>query len=140
MSTINTTNGSPAVTGKKEIIATPKAALPIGPYSQAVRAGGFIFVAGEKGIDPQTGKIVPGGIAAETRQTLENIAAILEQAGASLDDAVASTVHLTDLKDFQQMNQVYAEYFRHDPPGRTTVQVAALPAGAQVEITVIAVG
>ena len=140
MSTINTTNGSPAVTRKKEIIATSKAALPIGPYSQAVRAGGFIFVAGEKGIDPQTGKIVPGGIAAETRQTLENIAAILQQAGASLDDAVASTVHMTDLKDFQQMNEVYAEYFKNDPPGRTTVQVAALPAGAQVEITIIAVG
>ena len=124
---------------KKTVIATSKAALPIGPYSQAIRAGNFVFVAGEKGIDPKTGKMVPGGIVAETRQTLENIKAILGQAGASLDDAVSSTVHMTDLKDFQQMNQVYAEYFKKDPPGRTTVQVPALPAGAQVEITVIAV-
>lgn len=124
---------------KKNVIATSKAALPIGPYSQAIRAGNFVFVAGEKGIDPKTGKMVPGGIVAETRQTLENIKAILTEAGASLDDAVSSTVHMTDLKDFQEMNKVYAEYFKKEPPGRTTVAVPALPAGAQVEITVIAV-
>ena len=96
-------------------------------------------MAGEKGIDPKTGQIVPGGIAAETRQTLENIKAILAEAGATLDDAVSSTVHMTDLKEFQEMNKVYAEYFRNDPPGRTTVQVPALPAGAHIEITVVAV-
>lgn len=124
---------------KKKVITSSKAALPIGPYSQGIQAGNFIFVAGEKGIDPKTGKMVPGGIVAETRQTLENIKAILAEAGATLDDAVASTVHMTDLNEFQQMNQVYAEYFRKEPPGRTTVQVQALPAGAQVEITVIAV-
>lgn len=124
---------------KKKVITSSKAALPIGPYSQGIQAGNFIFVAGEKGIDPKTNKIVPGGIMAETRQTLENIKAILAAAGASLDDAVSSTVHMTDLKEFQQMNQVYAEYFKNEPPGRTTVQVPALPAGAHVEITVIAV-
>ena len=115
------------------------AALPIGPYSQAIQAGNLIFVAGEKGIDRNTGKIVPGGIAAETRQTLENIRAILAEAGASLDDAVACTVHMTDLKEFAEMNQVYAEYFQVAPPGRTTVQVPALPAGARIEITITAV-
>jgi 2-iminobutanoate/2-iminopropanoate deaminase len=128
-------------TGKltKKVITSDKAALPIGPYSQAIRAGSFIFVAGEKGIDPKTGKIVPGGIAAETRQTLENIQAILAEAGTTLDDAVSATVHMTDLAEFQQMNQVYAEYFRVMPPGRTTVQVPALPAGAHIEITVVAI-
>jgi len=123
----------------KKLIATSKAALPVGPYSQAIQVGNFIFVAGEKGLDPKSGKIVPGGIKAETRQTLENIRAILAAAGATLDDAVSSTVHMTDLKEFQQMNEVYAEYFRHAPPGRTTVEVTALPAGAHVEITVTAV-
>ncbi len=126
------------MSGKKRVIQSPKAAAPIGPYSQAVVAGGFVFVAGEKGIDPATGKIVPGGIAAETRRTLENIRAILEAAGATLDDVVASTVHMTDLAEFAEMNRVYAEYFREMPPGRTTVQVPALPAGARVEITVTA--
>jgi 2-iminobutanoate/2-iminopropanoate deaminase len=123
----------------KKVLTSDKAALPIGPYSQGIQAGNFIFVAGEKGIDPKTGKIVPGGIAAETRQTLENIKAILAEAGATLDDAVSSTVHMTDLAEFQAMNQVYAEYFRNMPPGRTTVQVPALPAGAHIEITVVAV-
>ncbi len=124
---------------KKKVLTSPKAALPIGPYSQAIQAGNFIFVAGEKGIDRTTGKIVPGGIAAETRQTLENIKAILEEAGATLDDAVASTVHMVDLAEFAEMNKVYAEYFQVMPPGRTTVQVPALPAGARIEITVTAV-
>ena len=115
-----------------------KAAAPIGPYSQAVRANGFIFVAGEKGIDPATNAIVPGGIAAETRQTLENIRNILEEAGSSISRVVATTVYLTDINAFGEMNTVYAEYFTSNPPGRTTVGVSSLPAGAQVEITVTA--
>jgi 2-iminobutanoate/2-iminopropanoate deaminase len=123
---------------RKKVITSPKAALPIGPYSQAIQAGDFIFVAGEKGIDRKTGKIVPGGIAAETRQTLENIQAILAEAGATLDDAVSSTVHMVDLAEFAEMNKVYAEFFKVMPPGRTTVQVPALPAGARIEITVTA--
>lgn len=121
-----------------EVIVTDKAAAPIGPYSQAIRAGGFIFVAGEKGIDPKTNKVVPGGIAAETRQTLENIKNILEAAGSSLDKAVATTVYLVNIADFKAMNEVYAEYFPTNPPGRTTVAVKELPAGVLVEITLTA--
>src|SRR5437867_5953426 len=121
-----------------EVIETERAARPIGPYSQAIRANGFVFVAGEKGIDPRTGKIVPGGVKAETRQTLENIKAILEAAGTSFDRAVQSFVYMVDIGEFAQMNDVYAEYFKVNPPGRTTVGVTALPAGARVEITVTA--
>ncbi len=122
----------------KEVVKTERAAAPIGPYSQAIKANGFVFVAGEKGIDPKTGEIVPGGIVPETRQTLENIRVILEEAGSSFDLAVTTTVHMTNIADFAAMNQVYAEYFKVDPPGRTTVGVSGLPAGAQVEITVTA--
>jgi 2-iminobutanoate/2-iminopropanoate deaminase len=122
----------------KEVIKTDKAGAPIGPYNQGIRAGSFIFVAGEKGLDPKTNKIVPGGIAAETRQTLENVKAILEEAGSSLDKAVATTVYLIDITEFAAMNKVYAEYLVVDAPGRTTVGVVALPAGARVEITVTA--
>ncbi len=122
----------------KQAITTDKAALPVGPYSQAIQAGGFVFVAGEKGIDPKTGKIVEGGIAAETRQTFENIKAILEEAGITLDHAVRSVVYMTDISQFAEMNAVYAEYFTADPPGRSCVQVVALPAGAHVEIEVTA--
>ena len=121
-----------------EAVRSDKSAAPVGPYSQAIRAGGFVFVAGEKGIDVRTGRIVPGGIGAETRQTLENIKGILEAAGTSLDKAVQSFVFLTDLSKFDEMNRVYAEYFPKTPPGRTTVEVTALPAGAHVEITITA--
>ena len=121
-----------------EVIQTDKAAAPIGPYSQAIRANGFIFVAGEKGIDPATNATVAGGVAAETRQTLENVKNILEAAGSSLDRSVATTVYLTDINSFAEMNAVYAEYFTSNPPGRTTVGVSSLPAGAKVEITVTA--
>jgi len=123
---------------KREVIQTDKAAAPVGPYSQGIRFGDFVFVAGEKGISPETGKIVEGGIAAETRQTLDNVRAILEEAGLSLADAVRSVVYITDLSEFGTMNDVYAEYFQVDPPGRTTVEVPALPAGAHVEIEITA--
>ena len=121
-----------------EVVETDRAAKPIGPYSQAIKVNGFVFVAGEKGIDPKTNQIVPGGIAAETRQTLENIKAILDAAGSGFDRAVQSFVYLTDIAEFGEMNKVYAEYFKVNPPGRTTVGVTALPAGARVEITVTA--
>ena len=138
LATLASSTGQASV-GQKIVLKTAHAAAPIGPYSQGIKVGNLIFVAGEKGVDVRTGKVVSGGIGAETRQTLENVKAILEQGGATLDDAVAATVHMTDLGEFESMNEVFAEYFRKDPPGRTTVQVTALPGGARVEITVIAV-
>ncbi len=119
-------------------VRTPAAPVPIGPYSQAVVANGFVYVAGQGAIDPATDKIAPGGIAEQTRQTLENVKAILEAAGCSLADVVSNTVYMVNLGDFAAMNQVYAEYFKDNPPARTTVGVAALPGGTAVEITTIA--
>ena len=119
---------------EKKVITTKKAALPVGPYSQGIQIGNLIFVAGEKGLDPRTNKIVEGGVAAETRQTLENIKAILEAAGAKMENVFRTVVYLTDIGKFAEMNAVYAGYFPKDPPGRTCVQVVALPAGAHVEI------
>ncbi len=122
----------------KKTVRTPKNAPPIGPYSQGVVAKGFVFAAGQAGVDPKTGQLVPGGIAAQTWQTLENIRNILEAAGCGLEDVVSSTVYLVNMADFAAMNQVYAEFFPQDPPARTTVGVASLPMGAAVEITCIA--
>jgi len=121
-----------------QVIKTEKAGPPVGPYSQAIKAGGFVFVAGEKGMDPVTKQIVPGGIEPETRRTLENIKAILEAAGSGMDWVVSTFVFMTDLSQFSKMNEIYAEYFKRNPPGRTTVEVKSLPAGAHVEITVTA--
>jgi len=121
-----------------QIIKTDKAGPPVGPYSQGIKAGGFVFVAGEKGMDPVTKQMVPGGIAAETRRTLENIKAILEQADSSMDLVVSTFVFMTDLAEFSKMNEIYVEYFKANPPGRTTVEVKSLPAGAHVEITATA--
>ena len=121
-----------------QVIKTDKAGPPVGPYSQAIKASGFIFVAGEKGMDPVTKQIVPGGIEPETRRTLENIKAILEEAGSNMDLVVSTFVFMTDLNEFSKMNAIYAGYFKANPPGRTTVEVKSLPAGAHVEITVTA--
>jgi 2-iminobutanoate/2-iminopropanoate deaminase len=121
-----------------QVIKTDKAGPPVGPYSQAIKASGFIFVAGEKGMDPTTKQIVPGGIEPETRQTLENIKAILEEAGSNMDLVVSTFVFMMDLSQFSKMNAIYAEYFKANPPGRTTVEVKSLPAGAHIEITAIA--
>jgi 2-iminobutanoate/2-iminopropanoate deaminase len=121
-----------------QVIKTDKAGPPVGPYSQAIKAGGFVFVAGEKGIDPVSKQMVPGGIEAETRRTLQNIKAILEEAGSGMDLVVSTFVFMTDLQEFLRMNTVYAEYFKTNPPGRTTVEVKSLPAGAHVEITATA--
>ena len=121
-----------------EVIKTDKAGPPVGPYSQGIKAGGFVFVAGEKGMDPVTQKMVPGGVEPQTRRTLENIKAILEAAGSSMDRVVSTFVFMTDLNEFGKMNAIYAEYFKANPPGRTTVEVKSLPAGACVEITATA--
>jgi 2-iminobutanoate/2-iminopropanoate deaminase len=122
----------------KEVISSDRAPRAIGPYSQAIRAGGLIFLSGQIPLDPATGELVAGDIEAQTRQVLKNLAAVLEAAGASLDDVVRTTIYLTDLADFAVVNRVYGEHFRALPPARATVQVAALPKGATVEIDGIA--
>lgn len=122
----------------KEIIQTDHAPQAIGPYSQAVAANGFIFVSGQIPIDPQTGEMVEADIQVQTRRSLENIKAILAQAGASLDDVVKTSVFLADMGDFAAMNREYARYFLHQPPARACVQVARLPKDALVEIEVVA--
>lgn len=124
---------------ERAIVRTAAAPAPIGPYSQAVRAGDALYVSGQIGLDPATGALVPGGIAAETRRALGNVEAVLAAAGLSTRDVVAATVYLADLSEFGAMNEVYAQTFAVDPPARATVGVAALPKGARVEIAVVAV-
>jgi 2-iminobutanoate/2-iminopropanoate deaminase len=127
------------MTIKKEIIFSEAAPKAIGPYSQAIKAGDFIFTAGQGGIDPKTGEIVEGGIEAETKQVLTNIKNILEAAGSSMDLVVKTTVFLRDIQDFAVMNRVYDTFFSTNPPARTTVQAAALPRGIAVEIDTVAI-
>ena len=120
-------------------VLTPAAPAPVGPYSQAVVAGGFVFASGQIPLDPATGKLVSGEIEAQTERVLDNLRAVLEAAGSSFDRVVRASVYLVDLAVFPRMNAVYARYFHSDPkPARSTVQVAALPLGAQVEIDVVA--
>jgi 2-iminobutanoate/2-iminopropanoate deaminase len=123
----------------KKIVSTNEAPAAIGPYSQAVRSGRFLFCSGQIPLDPKSGQIVPGDIAAQTRRVLDNIAAVLRAEGATFEDVVKTTIFLTDLNDFQTVNEIYGSYFKNQPPARSTVQVAALPKGARVEIEVIAV-
>jgi 2-iminobutanoate/2-iminopropanoate deaminase len=123
----------------KKVISTSEAPAAIGPYSQAVRAGSTIFCSGQIPLDPKTGQIVAGGISAQTKRVLENIAGILRAEGLSFEDVVKATIFLTDLGDFQIVNEIYGSYFTGQPPARSTVQVAALPKGASIEIEVIAV-
>jgi 2-iminobutanoate/2-iminopropanoate deaminase len=122
----------------RQIISTDKAPAAVGPYSQAVTRDGLVYTAGQIGLDPQTGKLVEGGIQAQARQALTNLQAILEAAGTSLGHVLKTTVFLQDIGDFQAMNQVYAQFFPGDPPARSAVQVAALPLGALVEIEAVA--
>ena len=122
----------------KERIQTDAAPQAIGPYSQAVRTGGFLFVSGQIPIDPQTGVFPPGGIEAQTARVLENLRAILQSAGGTLDNVVKTTVFLRHMSDFAAMNEVYARYFSGVLPARAAVEVAALPRDALVEIEVIA--
>jgi len=123
----------------KKIISTSEAPGAIGPYSQAVRSGSFLFCTGQIPLDPKSGQIVPGDIAAQTRRAMDNIAALLKAASLSFDNVVKTTIFLTNLGDFQTVNEIYGSYFTQDPPARSTIQVAALPKGANVEIEVIAI-
>jgi len=123
----------------KEIIATDKAPRAIGPYSQAVRAGGFIFASGQIPFDPATGEFVPGGIDEQTEQVLKNLTAVFAAAGVGMDQIVKTTVFLADMADFTAMNDMYARFFGDAPPARSTVQAAGLPRGARIEIDAIAV-
>lgn len=121
-----------------EYVFTERAPKPIGPYSQAVLAGDFVFLAGQIPIDPETGELVSGGIREQTRRVLENVKAILEEAGCSLRDVVSVTAFLRDLSHFNEFNEVYSEYFGDARPARATVQVANLPRNALVELVVVA--
>jgi len=123
----------------RRAIATDAAPQAIGPYSQAIAAGGLLFCSGQIGLDPATGSLVPGSVADETRRVLANLRAVLAAAGLELTSVVRTTVYLVNLTDFPVVNQVYAEFFPAPSPARSTVQVAALPREARVEIDAIAV-
>ncbi|MBO9358703.1 MAG: RidA family protein [Thermomicrobium sp.] len=124
---------------EREVIRTDGAPQPIGPYVQAVRVGQFVFTAGQIPLDPASGRMVEGGIEEQTERVLENLKAILEAAGSSLSRVVRTTCFLANLEDFVAFNRIYATYFGENPPPRTTVQAARLPAGALVEIDCIAI-
>jgi len=123
----------------REIVRTAEAPAPVGPYSQAVRAGDWLFVSGQIALDPVTGELVNENAAAQAARVLENIGTILRAASMDYADVVKTTIFLTDLRDFAAVNEVYARYFSERPPARSTVQVSALPKGARVEIEAIAV-
>jgi len=123
---------------KREVIRSERAPKAIGPYEQALKLDGWVFTSGQIPLDPGTGAMVEGGIGAQTRRVLENLRGVLEAAGTSMGRVVKATVYMTNLADFQKMNEVYAEYFHQDKPVRSTVGVASLPRGALVEIDVIA--
>lgn len=121
-----------------KVINTPEAPAAVGPYSQAIATGRFVFTAGQIPLVPSTGELIQGGIAEQTTQVLENLSAILLANSMHLSDVVKTTVFLTDLGDFGEMNTVYESYFKHPAPARSTIQVAALPKGALVEIEAVA--
>ena len=123
---------------ERQVIHTDKVPPARVPLSQAIRMGGWVFASGQLGISPATGRLIEGGIEAETRQVCENLKAVLEAAGSSLDNVVKVTIYLADLAELMAMNAVFSEYFPKDPPARTTFQAAGLVAGARVEIEAIA--
>ncbi len=123
---------------ERSVISSDGAPAAIGPYSQAIRAGGLVFVSGQIPLDPETGQVVEGGIQAQAVRVLDSLRAILEASGSGMDRVVKTTVFLTDLGDFAAVNAVYARFFPHAPPARATVQVAALPRGVGIEIEAVA--
>jgi len=122
----------------RDVISTPDAPKAIGPYSQAIKANGFVFVSGQVAIDPATQQVITGDVAAQTDRVLKNLSAILKAAGTGLENVVRSTVFLKNMNDFAAMNEVYGKYFSATPPARSTVEVARLPKDVLVEIDVIA--
>jgi 2-iminobutanoate/2-iminopropanoate deaminase len=124
---------------KREVLIADKAPKALGPYSLGIRSQGFVFASGTIGVDAKSGNLIEGGIEAETRQTLLNLGNILEAGGSDLGKVLKTTVFMTDLAEFQQMNAVYGEFFPEDPPARSTIQVGALPGGARVEIEAIGI-
>jgi 2-iminobutanoate/2-iminopropanoate deaminase len=122
----------------KQAISTPDAPKAIGPYSQAVRAGQLLFLSGQIPLDPASGQLVDGDIAAQTRRVMDNLGAVLKTAGLSFNSVVRTTIFLADMNDFAKVNEVYGTYFQPPAPARATVQVAQLPKGARVEIDAIA--
>ena len=122
----------------KKIITTSEAPAADGSYSQAIRIGNFVFCSGQIPLDPKTGEIVPGDVNAQTRRVMENIAAVLRAEGLNFGNIIKTTIFLTNLADFQTVNELYGSYFKSAPPARSTIQVAALPKGAAIEIEVIA--
>ena len=122
----------------KRIIQTEQAPAAIGPYSQAIRIGDFLYTSGQIALDPESGMFLSGEIEEETEQTLKNISAILQAGGVNFENVIKTTVYLSDLNDFTRMNQVYEKYFSKNKPARACVQVAALPKGAKIEIDAIA--
>lgn len=122
----------------RNIVFTDRAPKPVGPYSQAIVENGFVFVSGQGPINPALGKYEPSDVRAETRQTLENVKAILEASGSSIEKVVKVNVYLRDIRDFAAMNEVYASYFKTSAPARSTIQAGALPMGIAVEIDCIA--
>jgi 2-iminobutanoate/2-iminopropanoate deaminase len=124
---------------EKKIVQTSNAPAAVGPYSQAVKTESLVFVSGQIGLVPETGAMVEGGVEVQAKKCLENLRAVLEAAGSSMENVVKSTVFLADINDFAAVNTVYGEFFRSDPPARACVQVSALPKGALVEIEAVAV-
>lgn len=124
---------------QRQVVSTAQAPSAIGPYSQAIAAGGMVFCSGQVAIDPATGSLVDGGVSEQTEQVLENLGAVLEAAGTSFDSVVKTTIFLADLEDFQVVNEIYAKRFGEAPPARATVQVSRLPLDVRVEIDAIAV-
>ncbi|MBN1264024.1 MAG: RidA family protein [Anaerolineales bacterium] len=123
---------------ERTVVTTDKAPKAVGPYSAAIRAGEFVFVSGNLGLDPASGEFDSGGVEAQTRRALQNLQAILGASGSAMDSVVKTTVFLQDMGDFGKMNAVYAEFFPAEPPARSAVEVAALPKGGLVEIEAIA--
>ena len=126
------------MTEKKTIISTPKAPAAIGPYSQAIRSGAFLFISGQIPIDPESGEMIQGDAGEQAERVLKNLQAILEAAGMGLEDVVKTTLYLRNLGNFEKVNSIYKRYFPNNPPARSTIEVSRLPKDAEIEIDAIA--